>query len=282
MKVNNKGAEVFVPDNQPVEYALSRTTCMSIAAHQDDLEIMAYHGILQCFGRNDEWFTGVVVTDGAGSARKNMYVNYSDDEMKKIRKNEQKKAAFVGEYGAVVLLDYSSSQVKDSKNLDVVEELKELILIARPKIIYTHNLADKHDTHISVALRTIKAIRELPRDIRPDKLIGCEVWRSLDWLNDEDKVLLDVSGHPNIAASLVGIYDSQISGGKRYDLATSGRRLANATYFVAHDVDNVSALIYGMDLKPLVDDENMDINQYVQNYINHFSDNVSNRLMELG
>ena len=30
---------------------------------------MAYHGVAECFGRKDKWFTGVVVTNGAGSPR---------------------------------------------------------------------------------------------------------------------------------------------------------------------------------------------------------------------
>ncbi|MCK5428285.1 MAG: hypothetical protein KAI94_02380, partial [Anaerolineales bacterium] len=58
-------AEIFVPDNLPPEEALARTTHMAIGAHQDDLEIMAIDGILQCFQRKDRWFTGVVATNGS-------------------------------------------------------------------------------------------------------------------------------------------------------------------------------------------------------------------------
>ena len=31
--------------------AVAKTTHMAIGAHQDDIEIMAYHGVLECFGR---------------------------------------------------------------------------------------------------------------------------------------------------------------------------------------------------------------------------------------
>jgi hypothetical protein len=61
-------------------------------------------------------------------------------------------------------------------------------------------------------------------------VLGCEVWRNLDWLLDEDKQGLPVDDRPNLAAALSGVFDSQISGGKRYDLAVQGRRLANATF----------------------------------------------------
>ena len=41
MKFYLDTAEIYVPDNEPVESALSRTTHLCFAAHQDDIEIMA-------------------------------------------------------------------------------------------------------------------------------------------------------------------------------------------------------------------------------------------------
>ncbi|HEX2672298.1 MAG TPA: hypothetical protein VHM25_15565, partial [Polyangiaceae bacterium] len=42
------------------------------------------------------------------------------------------------------------------------------------------------------------------------------------------------------------------AGGKRYDLATAGRRRAHATYSESHGTDRHSALAWGMDLTPLM------------------------------
>lgn len=274
-------AEIFVPDGKPVDDAIKRTTHMAVAAHQDDIEIMAYKGILECFGRNDKWFLGTVVTDGAGSARDNIYADYTDDEMRKVRKVEQKKAAFVGEYAAQALLDYPSSAVKDPANTDIIDDLKRLIEAARPEYIYTHNLADKHDTHIGTTAKTIKAIRELPAELRPKAVYGCEIWRDLDWLSDNDKVVFDVAEHENLAAALLGVFDSQIVGGKRYDLATLGRRRANATYFASHGVDDTTGIIFAMDLTPLVNDPSLDIKGYVSEYIRKFSQDVTGRLSRM-
>lgn len=278
MKFIKEGAEIFVPDGKPADEAIRRTTHMGISAHQDDIEIMAYDGILKCFGRDDQWFLGVVVTNGSRSPRDGLYASYTDEQMRMVRKQEQKKAAFIGEYAAAVLLDYASSAVKNSGNRDVVEDIKKLVVAARPEVIYTHNLADKHDTHAATAIRVIEALRELPGDVRPGKLYGCEVWRNLDWVNDDEKVSFDVSGHPNIAAALVEIFDSQVCGGKRYDLATAGRRLANATYAASHGVDAASSLIYAMDLTPLIKDASIDICKYVTDCIDRFKKDVSNRI----
>jgi len=76
----------------------------------------------------------------------------------------------VGEYAAQVLLDYPSKAVKDSSNEALVQDLRLLLKAARPDIVYTHNLADKHDTHVGVALRVIEAIRGLPEAERPARL----------------------------------------------------------------------------------------------------------------
>jgi len=274
-------ATIYVPDGTPVDEAVAKTTHMAIGAHQDDLEIMAYQGIVECFGKDDKHFMGVVVTNGSGSPRDDLYANYTDDEMQKVRRLEQKKAAFVGDYCAQALLDFSSAAVKDGKNTDVVEDIKTLLVAAKPKVVYTHNLADKHDTHVSVVLRTIAAIRSLPKSDRPEKLYGCEVWRNLDWTIDEDKVAFDVGAHENLAAALLGVFDSQICGGKRYDLAALGRRRANATFFASHGVDEAEGLIFGIDLTPLIEDDSLDPLKYITGYIDRFTNEVTERLNKL-
>ena len=281
MKFSNDTAEFFVPDNEPVESALERTTHMGIGAHPDDLEIMAYHGILECFMNGEKWFLGVTVTDGAGSPRDDFYASYSDEEMRKVRKIEQKKAAVIGEYSGIVLLDYPSSAVTNPGNKEVRQDLRKLISSSRPSYVYTHNLADKHDTHVAVAVRVIQVLRELPEEARPQKVYGCEVWRDLDWMIDKDKVVFDVGAHENLAAALTGIFDSQVSGGKRYDLATMGRRRANATYYEAHGTDISSAMIYAMDLTPLIKEPQLDMTEHVLNHIDRFSQDVSSRLKRL-
>ena len=281
MKFNLDTAEIFVPDGLSAEEALARTTHMAVGAHQDDIEIMAFDGIRQCFQRDDKWFCGVVVTNGSGSPRDDLYKDYTDEAMQVVRRKEQKKAAVIGEYAAQVLLDYPSSAVKDNSNKAPVKDIGLLLKAAQPGVIYTHNLADKHDTHVAVALRVIEAIRDLPAAERPQRLYGCEIWRDLDWMVDVDKVAFDCSAHENLQAALLGVFDSQISGGKRYDLATMGRRRANATYYASHDVDVATGMIFAMDLTPLIKDPTKDIQIYVQEFIDRFAQEVVERLAKL-
>ncbi len=278
MRFHNPGADLFIPDGSSADAALARTTHLCIAAHQDDIEIMAYHGIAECFGRKDLGFTGVVVTNGAGSPRSGIYGQYSDEEMQKVRLIEQRKAAYVGEYAAQIQLGFSSSRVKNPNETAVVDDLSAILRATRPRIVYLHNLADKHDTHIGVSMRAIAALRAVRAETRPERVYGCEVWRDLDWLPDSEKEALAVSARSNIAAALVGVFDSQVTGGKRYDLATAGRRLAHATYYASHGTDEESALSFAMDLTPLVDDPALPVSDYVTGFIDRFRADVAKRI----
>ncbi len=275
-------AETYVPDSVQFEQALERTTHLAVSAHHDDIEIMAASPILECYQKNGHWFSAVVVTDGRGSPRDGIYKKYSNEDMRLVRFSEQRKAAMIGGYAALVMLDYPSKVIKDGHAPQPVNDLVQILKAAHPQFVYTHNLADKHDTHVSTALRLIAAIRSLPIDERPSRLYGCEVLRYLDWMVDDDKTAFDLSSHENLQAALLGVYDSQISGGKRYDLASLGRRRANATYFESHGVDVATGLSYAMDLTPLVLSPEIDINSFVQEHIQHFAHDVADRLTRLG
>ena len=151
LRLSRSDADVNVPagDVAP-EAALARTTHLCVIAHQDDIEIMAYHGIAECFGQADRWFSGVVVTNGAGSPRSGIYGNYTDDQMQAVRRLEQRKAALVGEYSIQLQLAHPSSAVKDKGNAAVQGDLTAIFAAAGAEVVYLHQPADKHDTHIGV------------------------------------------------------------------------------------------------------------------------------------
>jgi LmbE family N-acetylglucosaminyl deacetylase len=276
MKFHNASARLFVPDQSPEP--LGRITHLGIGAHQDDLEFMAFHGILACFRSQEKWFGGVTCTDGAGSSRAGDYAEFTDEKMQQVRIQEQEAAAVVGNYGAKIQLGYPSSAAKSSADPSLKNDLLQILSATRPEVVYTHNPADKHDTHIGVFAATIQALREMPAADRPKAVHGCEVWRGLDWMMDNEKVAHHVAAHENLAAALNGVFDSQIAGGKRYDLATLGRRRANATFFESHAVDECESVSFAMDLTPLVADPSLDIVAYVLGFIRRFEADVRSKL----
>jgi len=279
MKFSHPAADIYLPDTSVTPAAaLARTTHLCVAAHQDDIEIMAYHGIAECFGQTDKWFSGVVVTNGAGSPRSGIYGKYTDEQMQTVRFQEQRKAALVGEYSIQLQLAHPSSAVKDRGNTAVHSDLLAIFTAANAEVVYLHQPADKHDTHIGVLAHSLAALRQLPAERRPKRVLGCEVWRDLDWMIDSDKQVLDAGRFPNLAMALVGVFDSQITGGKRYDLATAGRRVAHATYHTSHATDQYQGISWAMDLTPLVHNPELSLAEYALGYVDRLKQDIAARL----
>jgi hypothetical protein len=151
----------------------------------------------------------------------------------------------------------------------------------QPDIVYTHNLADKHDTHVAVALRLIEACRSLPAAARPKRVLGCEVWRDLDWLCGGDQLRLPVQDQDALIAALVGAHESQLAGGKRYDLAVLGRQRAHATFSESHLPNDAKGLAFAMDLSPLIQDPAGSPADYARELLDHFQRDVLERIQRL-
>ncbi|MFA6289490.1 MAG: PIG-L family deacetylase [Opitutaceae bacterium] len=279
MKLSHPKADVYVPGGgRTPEAALAAVTHLCVAAHQDDIEIMAHAGISDCLDTPGKVFGGVVVTNGAGSSRIGPYASFTDEQMQEVRREEQRKAADLGRYAIQLQLAHPSADVKRAGHAGVAADLAAVFSACRPEVVYLHQPADKHDTHVAVFLRCLEAIRALPADRRPRRVLGCEVWRDLDWMVDTDKVVLDSGRHPELAADLLKVFDSQISGGKRYDLATIGRRCANATFHTSHASDKVAGITWAVDLTPLAADPSLDVRGFTRAHIERLLADVTGRL----
>lgn len=277
---NNQDADVWLRDELSLDRALERTTHLGIGAHQDDLEFMAYEGIAACYDSDDRWFAGITVTDGRGSSRTGPFASHSDEEIRNVRRDEQRKAAEIGQYTAQFQLDYSSSVLKGEGRPIVAEDILKVLEKSRPDVVYLHQPADKHDSHIAVLVCSIEALRQAAKHHVPERIIGCEVWRSLDWLDDSEKVAMVCDAYPDLATKLYEVFESQIAGGKRYDLAVEGRRRANATMFDSHGSDIYQSVAWGIDLKPLVVNSELSIEAFILEKIERLSQDVKSRVQK--
>jgi LmbE family N-acetylglucosaminyl deacetylase len=283
MKLSRPDSDIFLPElsaGLTPAAALARTTHLCVIAHQDDIEINAYPAVAECYEKPGKFFTGVVMTNGAGSSRTGKYGQVTDAQMQEIRREEQRTAARLGKYNLQLQLSHPSSEVKKPGNAGVAADLKAIFGGCRPAVVYLHQPADKHDTHVACLLRCLEAIRALPRDQRPARVVGVEGWRDLDWLADADKVAMDASPNPALAEKLVAVFDSQIAGGKRYDLAAMGRRVSNATFFASHATDTTNAVSFAMDLTPLVQDDTLSVEEFTLRHIDRLRADVAGRLQK--
>lgn len=283
MNFSNPQADVFVPGGQLAPAAaLARVTHLCVGAHQDDIEIMAHAGICDCLDIPGKAFGGVVVTNGAGSSRTGPYAAYTDEQMQAVRRDEQRRAAELGRYAIQIQLAHPSAVVKHPGHAGVAADLRAVFEGCRPEVVYLHQPADKHDTHIGVLARCLEALRELPPERRPSRVLGCEVWRDLDWVPDAEKVALDSGRHPELAEKLLQVFDSQISGGKRYDVATLGRRAANATYHTSHASDRMAGITWAIDLTPLLHAAEFDLAAFSEALVDRLREDVSARIKRVG
>lgn len=266
MKLNSK-AEIVHGKKQVY-------TDLVVSAHQDDIEIMCPQAIIKGYQSAKNGMVAVVCTDGAGSPRAGEFATMTDEEMKLVRRVEQIRATEVGDYSELIMLNYTSSEMKDRSNPSPANDIAEIIKEYRPEVMHIHNLADKHPTHVGTAVNCIKAIRSLPREIRPKKLYGCEVWRSLDWLDDGEKVVFDLTGYEQLMRDVLDVYVSQIAGGKAYCTASLGRRFANATYSASHGVDVCELASYAMDLTILIEDDSIDPREFIAEKIRKFESDL--------
>jgi len=254
--------EWYVPDGRAREEAARRTTHLGIGAHPDDLEFLAYPSVLTCYDAEDFWFAGVVCTDGAGSPGAG---ETGKPDLAEVRAAEQRKAAEIGRYSLVVQLGGASSALGEEAGLvRLAGQLRELLRATRPAVLCGHHPLDAHPTHRRVFAATLRALRELPGEDRPQAWYGGEVWGGLEWIPAPFRVSFAVDDKPLLLSRLIEVYRSQIEGGKRYDFAVPGRLAANATFAEPHEVDRSRWLSHAVDLGELLGEDTGGVTSWVE------------------
>lgn len=271
--------DLFVPGALPLGEALARVTHLSVGAHHDDLEFMSLSAIEHCRKKPGAWFGGVVCTDGRGSTRAGAMADVSEEALAQARIQEQREAARLGAYSAILQLGYPSAVVKSrDTRKPLVSDLSEILRLAQPEQLLIHNFADKHPTHVAVAAASLQAVRSLPKELRPRLLLGCEVWRELSWLPDRKKVFLDAGSDTAFVETLYAVFRSQIDGGKHYDRAVLGRKFTNATMADPHAADTMEMAEIAMDLTPLLQDDTLDPAEFTLALVDEFQNEVKTAL----
>ena len=274
MKFSRPSADAHAPGGD-LGSALAATTHLGIGAHADDLEIMAFPGICACRGQKNLRFSGVVATDGAGAPSQ-----LSGLELVQARIHEQRQAAGLGGYAAVIQLGHPSSEVRGSGRKALTKDLLQILQATKPKVLYLHNPADRHETHVAVLLACLDALRQLPAPDRPKEIYGCEVWGDLDWVPADKITRLPCPAPADFGPSLLRVFRSQVDG-KRYDLAAAGRRRAQATFADAYAPDRADEVVLALDLCPLVENPNLTLADFVSSLTGAFQKQTLDRIRRL-
>ena len=282
--MSRQDADIFVPDGAPMPDALRRTTHVCVGAHQDDQEFMAFHGIAECFGRKDRGFAGVVVTNGAGSSRTGIYADYTDEDMMRVRVQEQRKAAVIGEYACQIQLMHPSADVKKPGHPGVLADLAADPRDRRGPRWSTSTTPPTSTTRTwPCCLRTIAAIRSLPTEQRAEA--GA---RLRDLARPRLAERRRQAGPARRPRSRTSPPRSPASSTPRSPAAsaTTSRWPVGAPptrrFFESHATDKADALSFAMDLTPLVEDDTLDVLDYTLGFLRRFENEVRDRFARLG
>ena len=159
MKFSSPAADVYVPDRRPLAAALARTTHLCLAAHQDDIEILAYHGISAGYTRRT--FTGVVITDGGGSPRTGKFAKFSNEEMKAVRRAEQRRAARIGRVAHRG--DHAQVPAREPAAVDVDRALG--VTERQPRAVAPHERVGRRREHDQRAAGELPVVGQRGRDL---------------------------------------------------------------------------------------------------------------------
>jgi LmbE family N-acetylglucosaminyl deacetylase len=176
------------------------------------------------------------------------------EELAASRRAEQRRAAEIGEYGALVQLGLPSAAVRGEGWPALVDALAGLLATARADELLTHSPADRHPTHVAVVAAAVAAARRLEASERPRRVLGGEVWGGLDWLPRDARVERDASGFLALGRRTLAAHRSQLRV-TAYDRAAQGRRVANATFADPLAPGGPRALELMIDLTPAIADD---------------------------
>ncbi len=186
----------------------------------------------------------------------------------------------MGGYAAILQLGHPSAEVRGSGRRSLTSDLLQILKAAKPRVLYLHNPADRHETHVAVLLASLAALRQLPPADRPAEIYGCEVWGDLDWVPSERVIRLPCPAPAEFGPSLLRVFRSQVDG-KRYDLAAAGRRRAQATFADAYTPDQAEEVVLALDLKPLVENSRLTLAEFVSSLTDEFQKQTLERIRRL-
>jgi LmbE family N-acetylglucosaminyl deacetylase len=238
---------------------------------------MAIDGIQRGYRASKYTFACVVTTDGADSERSGRYARATDRKMTSVVVAEQKRAANIGRYHAVYFMNYSTEEVRDQENEDIVNEYVEIIKELKPRIIYTHSLLDRHPSHVAVAVKVINALRSMKKGDQPKVLYGCESERDLDWVNPEKVVTFNISKNLRLQRQLISAHKSS-NMSRDFVNAAIGRRLVNAVFNRDEKKKSAKLTAKAINMTTLLRRKDFPIKRYAMSFVDDLYTDINDMM----
>lgn len=187
-----------------------RFVTMGFGVEIGDLERISSSYINDNFCDGNRCFVGVISRAPHNILGKNLYAGYSDQDMISIRMQEAVKAANIGSYASLYLLNYAS--LKEEKNF-LLSDYKNLLNNYRPDVIFTFSPFDDDIDHIVSLTVLIEAIKQI-KNYSPKHIFAVNTFGDFGAFNPEGLIHLNLSKQRDLINSLISVYVSIKEEGK--------------------------------------------------------------------
>jgi len=122
-----------------------------ISPHPDD-EVLGMGGTIKKLANNKNKIILCVVSEGASA-------QYSDEKMKKVRKESCKKSGKILGISKIHFLNFPDMKLGSIPHLEINQEIEKIIKKYKPKIVYTSPKNDLNKDHEEVFNSTLVSCR---------------------------------------------------------------------------------------------------------------------------
>lgn len=228
------------------------TLCFGVEA--GDVEVIGSSLCGQVLADGARSFIGVIARTPHDIEPASLYSEYSEEEMVSIRLHEAIKAANIGSYQSLYLLNYGQLE---AINEEMINDYVELINTYRPETIVTFSPLEEDPERI-VCLKSVLIALERVKDYKPAKVLLVndlgECGTILEDNNSEENSLgyIDIAKTADLTDPMLSVYVSY-----QYYLTPA------ASYF-----DVTKEVLAG----------HVDLIQFVSKIMEHSRDRIINRL----
>ncbi len=199
MSLNSRAMKYIPTSNKK-----GRQVAMGFAVEAGELEAISCAQISDILCDGNRSFVGVITRTPHDVKPCGAYEDYSEDDMISIRLHEAIKAANIGSYQALYLLNDGELE---EVNEELVNDYAELLTTYKPDIIYTYSPLDVSHEHI-VSLKALLEALSRVEGYNPEHIYAVNYDGEGGLLDKEDLVYLDIDSRYDVIESMISIYVS--------------------------------------------------------------------------
>ncbi len=218
MSLNSRAMKYIPTSNKK-----GKQVAMGFAVEAGEIEVISSAHISDILCEGNRSFVGVITRTPHDVLPCGDYEAYSENDMVSVRLHESIKAANIGSYQALYLLNDGELE---EVNEELVNDYYDLLFTYKPDIVYTYSPLDRNKEHIISLKALLLALSKL-EDYFPEHIYAVHFDGEGYIFDEEDIVHLDVDSRYDIINSMLSVYVSLSEAGNALYAADTAFDLVN-------------------------------------------------------